>query len=494
MKKSITAKLFLLTAILLSLFLLFTLLYQLAFFEKFYIKARENNIGESMAEFIEAYQTCRNDKNAVADLIERFEQKNDAALILFDRDMNPILFSQDESNINLIDKEALIDKLQNFSVVDKGGSANDPFSITLSEHDEGSGDTYLTYYISAFPVDGNETAYVLYTQKEMTEAKDATLALYKYFIGASIVVILLLSVFYARLITRPLVKLNKAAARMSDLDFTQEIQIKSDDEIGRLGTTLNFLSQNLRTALHNLEEANVKLQSDVDKEKQLNKMRKDFIATVSHELKTPLALIKGYAQAFKDHIVTEDSTDYYSEVILDETDKMSELITRMLELTELESDYVKINEDKFCICALTDHMVTKFTPLAAARNVKIRSGLSGTLLVCADRIKIEQVIENLLTNAIKHTPEGGTISIGAENDAGKIIYSIENTGSHIPEEEIGSIWDMFYRGKQNGRKDGSGLGLAIVKKIFELQGIKYGVRNTETGVCFFFTLERCSVI
>jgi signal transduction histidine kinase len=124
----------------------------------------------------------------------------------------------------------------------------------------------------------------------------------------------------------------------------------------------------------------------------------------------------------------------------------------------------------------------------------IEPRLSATLLVCADRMKIEQVIDNLLTNAIKHTPERGTISILAENNAGKIIYSIENTGSHIPEEEIDSIWDMFYRGRQNGRKDGSGLGLAIVKKVFELHNIKHGVRSTETGVCFFFTLESCPVI
>lgn len=153
----------------------------------------------------------------------------------------------------------------------------------------------------------------------MSEAEDAIYVLYKYFIAASAAVILILSVLYARLIARPLVKLNQSASRIAEMDFSKRIEIKGDDEIGRLGATLCFLSQNLNTALGDLKEANSKLQNDIDKEKQLNKMRKDFIATVSHELKTPLALIKGYAQAFRDHIVREDSADYYSEVILDET-------------------------------------------------------------------------------------------------------------------------------------------------------------------------------
>ncbi len=491
MKKSITIKLFVLTAILLSVFLLFMMIFQLVFFEKFFMEARKKHISGNMSKFISNYNAFKDNKEAVSDLVDRFELKNDAALILFDKEMNPVHISNKENSINLINKSKLIDELHNNIVFENYSlSGETTLVLAFSPSDDGAGGDNITYYINIFSVNDNEIAFVCYTHKEMSEAEDAIYVLYKYFIAASAAVILILSVLYARLIARPLVKLNQSASRIAEMDFSKRIEIKGDDEIGRLGATLCFLSQNLNTALGDLKEANSKLQNDIDKEKQLNKMRKDFIATVSHELKTPLALIKGYAQAFRDHIVREDSADYYSEVILDETGKMSDLITRMLVLTELESDYVKISEDKFCIYALTDYMVTKFTPIAAAKNIGISNRLSGTQLICADRIKIEQVIENLLTNAIKHTPEGGTISIWAESYAVEMIFNIENTGSHIPGEEIDSIWDMFYRGKQSGRKDGSGLGLAIVKKVFELHNIKYGVRNTESGVCFFFILER----
>lgn len=277
---------------------------------------------------------------------------------------------------------------------------------------------------------------------------------------------------------------------MVELHFTQKIETKGADEIGKLGETLNLLSQKLNNALCELKEANARLQSDIDKEKQLTKMRKDFIATVSHELKTPLALIKGYAQAFRDRIVEEDMADYYSEVILDESDKMSELIVKMLELTELESDYVTVNSDKFNIADLTALMVRKFLPLSSVKGIEVDNRISGKQLVCADRIKIEQVFENLLTNAIKHTPKGGKIFIGAKECGAELLVSIDNTGSHISEHEIDNIWDMFYRSKKKGeKKDGTGLGLAIVKKIFEHHKMTYGVRNTDNGVCFYFALK-----
>ena len=494
MKKSITMKLFLLTAILLSVFLLFTMVLQLVFFEKFYISARMKHISENTLEFISNYNACKDNSEAVSKLADRFELLNDAALILFDKEMNPVHILDKENSINLIDKRKLIDELQN-SIIYENNSPPDKTTIVLalSPSDDGTGGDDITYYMNIFQVNDNEIAFVCYTHKEMSEARDTIYALYKYFIAASAAVILILSVLYAKLIVRPLVKLNQTASRIAKLDFSNRIEVKGDDEIGRLGATLHFLSQNLHKALCELKEANSMLQNDIDKEKQLNKMHKDFIATISHELKTPLALIKGYAQAFRDHIVREDSADYYSEVILDETGKLSDLIARMLVLTELESEYVKINEDIFCISALADNLVTEFTPLASAKNIGIGSNLTGTQLVCADRIKIEQVIENLLTNAIKHTPEGGSITICSESCAAEILIHIENTGSHIPDEEIESIWDMFYRGKQNARKDGSGLGLAIVKKVFELHNIKYGVRNSESGVCFYFMLERSAL-
>jgi two-component system sensor histidine kinase VanS len=498
MRKSITAKLFLLTAILLSIFLLFTMLFQLTFFEKFYMAAREKHINENASAFINEYKACKGDKTATIELIDRFELKNNAALILFDKKMKPVLLSENENSINLIDKKKLINNLlqNNITIKYKSeDSSNEVYSLVISPHEKGTSEEYITYYINTFPVNGNETVYILYMHKEMTEVKDATYALYKYFIAASVVVILLLSSFYARLIARPLVKLNKSASKMAGLDFTQKIKTGGNDEIGKLGGTLNMLSQKLNSTLNELKETNSRLQSDIDKEKQLTKMRKDFIATVSHELKSPLALIKGYAQAFRDRIVKEDMADYYSDVILDESNKMSELIVKMLELTELESDYVTISSDKFNVTDLTALMVRKFLPLSSARGIEVDNSISGKQIVCADRIKIEQVFENLLSNAIKHTPNEGRISIWAKECGAELLVNIDNTGSHISENEIDNIWDMFYRSKKKGeRNDSTGLGLAIAKKIFELHSMKYGVRNTENGVCFYFTLKCCNIL
>lgn len=323
------------------------------------------------------------------------------------------------------------------------------------------------------------------------EAIDIMKEFYLYGFIIIIFIVIILSFIYSKMISKPMIKLNNTAIKMADLDFDTVCDVKSNDEIGSLSNSLNSLSYNLKNTLDELNSANEKLIEDIEKEKELENMRKEFISSASHELKTPLGIIKGFAEGIKDGIY-EDKKEYYLDVILDEIEKMNELVLDLLDLSKLESKSYKLNKEEFDINRLVNYTIDKFRIHLEEKDINIIFNKTDeNIIVYADKRRIDQVIINLFSNAVRHTERNGIINININCDNEETYIGIENSGNNIPKEEIIKIWDRFYRAEKSRDKKsgGTGLGLAIVKNILELHQSKYGVKNTKNGVLFYFSLN-----
>ncbi len=313
---------------------------------------------------------------------------------------------------------------------------------------------------------------------------EVTKDFFVYLFFAALLMAMLLAGIFSGMITKPLVKLNNTAKEMTSLNFDLKWDDDRGDEIGELGRTLNFLMDKLKRTFD-------ELQLELQKEKNLEKMRKQFVARVSHELQTPISLIRGYVEAIQDGIAsTEEEKREYFVTIEEEIDKVSAMVKDLLDLSQLESGNFKVRMESFEITALVQRTVERFKLLAKKEAVAEFNiiGDDRALQVLADEYRIQQVLVNLLQNAVKNTDIGGKIEITIEEQQSKIRIGIFNEGENIKEEELKYIWESFYKGKEHHK--GVGLGLAIVKNVLELHGSRFGVENRKNGVEFYFDLNR----
>ncbi|MEX0418130.1 ATP-binding protein, partial [Bacillus sp. C30] len=322
---------------------------------------------------------------------------------------------------------------------------------------------------------------------------EAMLVLKDYYVYALIIVflvIILLSFYYSKIIVKPLIKINRVTKKMANFDFSEKLPVTADDEIGGLSSGINTLSVNLKDRIDRLNVANTKLQQDIERERQLEKTRKEFISGVSHELKTPLSVIRSFAEGIQDG-VSKDTT-YYTNVILEETDNMNRLIVEMLELAKLESGTYKLEMSTFSIGELIQQVYTKLLFSMEEKHLQVDIHADSSLFVKANRSRIEQVVVNLLSNAIRYTPDGEKIHVSVLETEDTVKIKIENTGNPIPEESLEKIWDRFYRldASRSRHTGGTGLGLSIVKNILDLHHAEYGVYNTTNSVVFYFNLQK----
>jgi signal transduction histidine kinase len=346
-------------------------------------------------------------------------------------------------------------------------------------------------FIKSFKV-GLETKYV-FSSTSLQPVSEALTVIEKYYIYFFIVALFLigiLSFFYSKIISKPLININRVAKKMATLDFSNYCEVNSNDELGSLGKNLNILSKNLEHNLNQLKIANEKLVDDMEKERQQENIRREFVANISHELKTPLGIIKSFSEGIKDGIY-EKKKDYYLDVIIDEVEQMDKLILDMLQLSKLESKGFKLNKNYFSLDKLILYSKDKFKGMVENKNLKVNLNIKKST-VYAHKSKIEQVINNLFSNAIRYSPQNEKINISIDERDGEIYFYMENTGTHIPEDEIHKIWDRFYRVEKSRSKasGGTGLGLLIVKNILELHNSSFGVKNTTKGVEFFFSLNK----
>ncbi|QHT62209.1 HAMP domain-containing protein [Paenibacillus lycopersici] len=330
----------------------------------------------------------------------------------------------------------------------------------------------------------------------VTHAASVFKVLSVYVLGGALVLVLLLSFGYARIVTKPLIRLNALAGRLANPANAERVRWQRNDEIGELARTLDLLADNWHGTLSELQSANEKLRLDIEREKRLERMRRNFIAGVSHELKTPLSLIGGYAEGLKDNIGSGAKREKYAEVILEETRRMAAIVADMLDLSHLESGQYSLKLESFRLPELLSDAADRAAVLGADKSLVVEANLSPgseeRAMAVADRFRVDQVLTNLVTNAVRHAPEGGRIEVTAAADGDDWHIAVYNEGEPIPEEELRRIWGQFYRvDKARSRESGgTGIGLAIVRQLLELHGSRYGVRNERKGVSFGFTLRR----
>ncbi len=336
-----------------------------------------------------------------------------------------------------------------------------------------------------------EYVFAISSLQPVDEAVEAMKSYYGYVFAVVILLMLVMAFVFSRSISKPLLKMNTVASKMADLDFSEECRVKSKDELGNLALSLNRLSRNLSLSLEDLKSANEQLKLDIEKERSLENMRREFVSSVSHEFKTPLGIIKGFAEGFKDNIA-EEKKEHYIDVILDEVERMDELVMDLLDLARLESKAYDLNIENFVMAQLIDEIGSRLDKNMAEKNISlIFRHEDRDIRVRADRRRMEQVVTNMLSNAVRHTGTNGEIRVLTEKRDDRLRVIIENSGEQIAEEDIQKIWERFYRAeKSRGRKaGGTGLGLSIVKNILELHGSDYGVENIPDGVRFYFTVN-----
>ncbi len=295
-----------------------------------------------------------------------------------------------------------------------------------------------------------------------------------------------------RQVTNPILKLAELSERMSKLDFEARYEGGAQDEVGVLGNSMNVLSEKLKETIGELQDANVRLQHDIEEKIQIDEMRKEFIANVSHELKTPIALIQGYAEGLTEGMAEDqESRNYYCEVIGDEAAKMNQMVKQLLTLTALEFGNDVPEMARFDIHELIRDLLDSAAILLKQNEAAAVFEASGPRYVWADEFKIEEVLNNYLSNAMNHLSGGRVIRIRTEQAEDTVTVWVFNSGEHIPEADIPNLWTKFFKvDKARTRAyGGSGIGLSIVKAVMDAHHQRCGAANVEGGVEFWFTLQ-----
>lgn len=300
-------------------------------------------------------------------------------------------------------------------------------------------------------------------------------------------------IYVSNRITEPIRDLTEISKRMTNLDFEAKYHGKSKNEVALLGEHMNQMSETLEKTISQLKTANIELQKDIEQKDRVDEMRREFIANVSHELKTPIALIQGYAEGLQEGIIDDpDSREFYCDVIMDEANKMNNMVKQIMTLSQLESGNDTVTMERFCITDLVKNTIQSTAILTKQNEITVETpDFDKQIYVWADEFKIEEVFRNYFSNAINHCTGEKIIQIKWKEDNNKVRISVFNTGEPIPETSISHLWEKFYKVDKARTREygGSGVGLSIVKAIMESLNQNYGVINYDDGVEFWFELD-----
>lgn len=304
---------------------------------------------------------------------------------------------------------------------------------------------------------------------------------------------ILATFFLTRRITKPILALTDLSKRMIGLDFQAKYHSqKKRNEVDVLGEHMNELSETLEETIVELKQANHELQADIALKEENQKRQQEFISNVSHELKTPITLIQGYAEGLAEGITDdEESREFYCDVIIDEAKKMNRMVLSMISLNQIETGNNEMEYDHFDIVALLEGMIQSMKILLQQNDISLSFAHDQEIFVYADEYSVEQVVSNYLSNAIHYAKNEKKIDIKLTKKEHVLRVSVFNTGDPIPQDSMEHIWDKFYKVDKARTREygGTGIGLSIVKAIMESMGQEYGVQNHENGVEFWFEVE-----
>ena len=312
-------------------------------------------------------------------------------------------------------------------------------------------------------------------------------------IGCFMIVICTVLIWYfSKRLTDPILELAALSERMANLDFEAKYTSGGKNEIGNLGDNFNRMSAKLESTISELKSANNCLMKDIEQKEKLEQMRNDFLGNVSHELKTPIALIQGYAEGLKEGVSDDsESREFYCDVIMDEASKMNQMVKNLLALNQLEFGDEDIQFERFDLTAVIRGILQSMEILAQQDDMRVIFRQQEPVYVWADEFKVEQVVRNYVSNAFHHAGLEKVIEVRIKRQDDKARITVFNTGAPIPEKDVAHIWDKFYKVDKAHTREygGNGIGLSIVKAIMESFHQKYGVNNYENGVEFWFELD-----
>lgn len=428
------------------------------------------------------------DENSLLSVIRAFSEKNNMSIVLVDSNTGMALLPSARES------DWLAQKVQRYILGIGMGE-----SEVLAEHEnytvEKNYDSRAqsSYMESWGFFSDNSTLFIM--QMPLASIRDSVVLANRFTTYVGILALMMGSIlmyFVTKQVTKPILHLASLSERMSHLDFEASYEGDAEDEIGILGRSMNIMSDKLQETIEELQDANQVLQKDIEEKIQIDEMRKEFIANVSHELKTPIALIQGYAEGLTEGMCEdEESRNYYCEVIMDEAGKMNKMVKQLLTLTALEFGNDTPLIDRFDITELIGDILNSASILIQQNGAHVEYEPEAPLYVMADEFKIEEVVTNYLNNAMNHLDGARIIRIRTEQADGRVKVSVYNTGEPIPEEDIPNLWTKFFKvDKARTRAyGGSGIGLSIVKAIMDAHGQSCGAANVEDGVEFWFTLD-----
>ena len=345
-------------------------------------------------------------------------------------------------------------------------------------------DTTEAYKISF--ADSTE-AYILLLAKNTNKESQVVLALQKTLPILSVAILLvsvIVAFFYTWYMTKPIKKISKLSKQMADMNFSGLCPTNRTDEIGVLSHSLNDLSKKLAAALSDLQEANQKLQADIDMERRLEKQRVEFFAAASHELKTPITIIKGQLQGMLYQVGRYKDRETYLAQSLEITDTLGKMVQELLTISRLDTPGYTCKKSNLNLSNLINDRLTAFEDLFMQKDLTVEQSISPEVYILGDMQLLQKALDNLLGNAAAYSEAGNQIIVKLWEENEKVNLTIENTGAHIPDEAISKLFEPFYRIDQsrNRQTGGTGLGLYIVKTILNLHEAKIEVTNTLQGV------------
>lgn len=489
--KSVRIRLFLTLCTIIVVIILFLILINNIVLETFYLYSKTQTVKEIYKEINNHYNNPKSEVN-IEEQLKNIAIKNDVDILIK---------QNDDITIITTDKEFLggIGKINVSNVFNNKESSNILYKkekiIVKKVEDER---TSIQYVVLFATLDNNYKLYIRIPISAIHESVEISNDLLLLIGGVVILISAVIASFVSRKFTKPILELNNIANKMANLDFSQKYRINdTEDEINELGKSINTMSDKLEKTIKQLRGTNIELEKDIEEKSKIDEMRKQFISDVSHELKTPVALIQGYAEGLLENVNTDDeSRKFYAEVILDETNKMDILVKQLLELMKLEYGKREFNNQKFNITELINEVIRRCKVMIEEKNINVEFNDTDEVLVFADDFYIEQIITNYLTNAIKHAEEvNGKIEIKISTEIlekeKKARIKVFNTGNNISQEDLERIWGRFYKTdtSRNRNNGGTGIGLALVKAIMNNYKNDYGVVNKPNGVEFYFDMN-----
>lgn len=494
--RSVRKKLFVSLCVVIIVTIFFLIIINNIVLETFYIYNKKDSVKAIYEELNEKYNNEVSDEE-IKEFVKEQSSKNNLDIFI----KNPYtehIVTNSQNKLDVIDK---LKNTVNFS--DNGKLGNILYkSKNVVIRMVKDGISSRNYIVLLATLDNNNE---LYIRTPISAIKDSLRISNQVLLFVGMISILISAVIasiVSKRFSNPILELNNIAKKMSNLDFSQKyVPRNSEDELNELGKSINMLSEKLEHTIKELQANNNDLERDIKEKSKIDEMRTQFISDVSHELKTPIALIQGYAEGLIENVNNDDeSRKFYAEVILDEADKMDKLVKQLLELMKLEYGKRNFNNTKFDIVSLTKEVIRKCDVMIKEKNIDVTFENNEPIYVFADDFYIEQVITNYVTNAIKYSQEiNGKKSMVIdiiENMNNIVRVSVYNTGKNFSDDEMKSIWGRFYKidASRNRENGGTGIGLSLVKAVMNNYKNKFGVRNRANGVEFYFELNKPNTV